>query len=212
MTEECRGEPGKVAPVVDRNRCEGKEDCVRVCPYDVFEIRGARPGRARLALAAGPDQSLGARKSAGVRSSSRRLPRMPEVHRCVPRERAAARAGSPLARRVEQLATGAAQEEQADRRVEEDEEVVHHEAERGHLRLALGEQHHPDRDRGGAHRRRARRRRRRSPARRLASARSSRRRRTGAARACRRSPRRAAPGSAAPRPPHSAADLPRGTP
>ena len=38
-TEECRGEPGKVAPVVDRNRCEGKRDCVRVCPYDVFEVR-----------------------------------------------------------------------------------------------------------------------------------------------------------------------------
>ncbi len=34
----CPGEPGKVAPVVDRNRCEGKEDCVRVCPYDVFEM------------------------------------------------------------------------------------------------------------------------------------------------------------------------------
>jgi NAD-dependent dihydropyrimidine dehydrogenase PreA subunit len=39
MTNDCRGEPGKVAPVVDRNRCEGKEDCVRACPYDVFEIR-----------------------------------------------------------------------------------------------------------------------------------------------------------------------------
>ncbi len=35
----CKGEPGKVAPVVDRNRCEAKEDCIRVCPYDVFEIR-----------------------------------------------------------------------------------------------------------------------------------------------------------------------------
>lgn len=32
------GTPGKVAPVVDRNRCEGKEDCIRVCPYNVFEI------------------------------------------------------------------------------------------------------------------------------------------------------------------------------
>jgi len=39
MSNDCRGEPGKVAPVVDRNRCEGKEDCVRVCPYDVFEVR-----------------------------------------------------------------------------------------------------------------------------------------------------------------------------
>ena len=38
-TESCRAEPGRVAPVVDRNRCEAKEDCVRVCPYDVFEIR-----------------------------------------------------------------------------------------------------------------------------------------------------------------------------
>ena len=36
---ECKGEAGKVAPVVDRNRCEAKGDCVDVCPYDVFEIR-----------------------------------------------------------------------------------------------------------------------------------------------------------------------------
>ncbi|MEO8716679.1 MAG: ferredoxin family protein [Burkholderiales bacterium] len=35
----CAGAPGKVAPVVDRNRCEAKGDCVRVCPYGVFEIR-----------------------------------------------------------------------------------------------------------------------------------------------------------------------------
>ena len=32
------GRAGKVAPVVDRNRCEGKADCVRVCPFDVFRI------------------------------------------------------------------------------------------------------------------------------------------------------------------------------
>jgi 4Fe-4S ferredoxin len=38
-TESCPGEPGKVAPVVDRNRCEAKDDCVRVCPYDVFALR-----------------------------------------------------------------------------------------------------------------------------------------------------------------------------
>lgn len=37
--EACRGKPGKVAPVVDRNRCEAKEDCLRLWPYDVFEIR-----------------------------------------------------------------------------------------------------------------------------------------------------------------------------
>lgn len=33
------GEPGKVMPQIDRNRCEGKDDCVRVCPYSVFELR-----------------------------------------------------------------------------------------------------------------------------------------------------------------------------
>jgi NAD-dependent dihydropyrimidine dehydrogenase PreA subunit len=45
----CPGEPGRVAPVVDRNRCEAKADCVRVCPYGVFEIRAlSRAERASL--------------------------------------------------------------------------------------------------------------------------------------------------------------------
>ncbi len=35
----CKQEPGLFVPVVNRNRCEGKEDCVQVCPYDVFEMR-----------------------------------------------------------------------------------------------------------------------------------------------------------------------------
>ncbi|HYR96753.1 MAG TPA: 4Fe-4S binding protein [Candidatus Binatus sp.] len=36
---ECAPEAGRVVPVIDRNRCEAKSDCVRVCPYDVFEVR-----------------------------------------------------------------------------------------------------------------------------------------------------------------------------
>jgi NAD-dependent dihydropyrimidine dehydrogenase PreA subunit len=32
-----------VAPVVDRNRCEAKADCVRVCPYAGFEVRKLGP-------------------------------------------------------------------------------------------------------------------------------------------------------------------------
>ena len=36
---ECGQEPGKFAPVVDFSRCEGKGDCVRVCPESVFELR-----------------------------------------------------------------------------------------------------------------------------------------------------------------------------
>ena len=37
MTE-CRQEPGVVTPVIDRGRCDGKADCVDVCPYNVFEL------------------------------------------------------------------------------------------------------------------------------------------------------------------------------
>jgi NAD-dependent dihydropyrimidine dehydrogenase PreA subunit len=37
--EQCRATPGAWRPVVDRTRCEGKRDCVEVCPYDVFEVR-----------------------------------------------------------------------------------------------------------------------------------------------------------------------------
>ncbi len=36
--EECDAGPGSWAPVVDRRRCEGKADCVEVCPYNVFEV------------------------------------------------------------------------------------------------------------------------------------------------------------------------------
>jgi len=39
----CREEAGRVAPVIDRNRCEAKQDCIRVCPYSVFEIRTLGP-------------------------------------------------------------------------------------------------------------------------------------------------------------------------
>jgi NAD-dependent dihydropyrimidine dehydrogenase PreA subunit len=38
-TSHCQPEPGTVLPVVDLGRCEGKGDCVRVCPENVFEMR-----------------------------------------------------------------------------------------------------------------------------------------------------------------------------
>jgi NAD-dependent dihydropyrimidine dehydrogenase PreA subunit len=43
MLDDCKQEAGVIGPVIDRNRCEGKEDCVRVCPYDVFEIATIGP-------------------------------------------------------------------------------------------------------------------------------------------------------------------------
>ncbi len=39
MADDCEAAPGAYAPVVNRNRCEAKGACVRLCPYDVFEIR-----------------------------------------------------------------------------------------------------------------------------------------------------------------------------
>jgi 4Fe-4S ferredoxin len=37
--ENCDADAGKLQPVVDMTKCEGKEDCLRVCPYNVFTLR-----------------------------------------------------------------------------------------------------------------------------------------------------------------------------
>ncbi len=37
--QQCRAKPNTYEPVIDRSRCEGKSDCVAVCPYGVFEVR-----------------------------------------------------------------------------------------------------------------------------------------------------------------------------
>ena len=37
--EKCGAKPGAYLPLIDRNACEGKGDCVEVCPYSVFEVR-----------------------------------------------------------------------------------------------------------------------------------------------------------------------------
>lgn len=34
----CNAPAGSIHPIVDLKACEGKGDCARVCPYDVFEI------------------------------------------------------------------------------------------------------------------------------------------------------------------------------
>ena len=48
---QCKGEAGRVAPVIDRNRCEAKAGCVQVCPFGLFEIRKLEPSdRAKLSL------------------------------------------------------------------------------------------------------------------------------------------------------------------
>ena len=46
---DCRHDAGKFTPVIDRNRCEGKEACVAVCPYHVFTM-GTLPSAERRGL------------------------------------------------------------------------------------------------------------------------------------------------------------------
>lgn len=41
----CKQAPGVFAPVIDRNRCEGKADCERVCPVGVFRIETLPPAQ-----------------------------------------------------------------------------------------------------------------------------------------------------------------------
>ncbi|PMS36577.1 4Fe-4S dicluster protein [Trinickia symbiotica] len=38
-TTACKQPPGVIVPTVDLRRCEGKGDCLAVCPEKVFEIR-----------------------------------------------------------------------------------------------------------------------------------------------------------------------------
>lgn len=45
----CKHPAGVFSPVIDRNRCEGKGDCARVCPESVFTI-GTLPVQMRSAL------------------------------------------------------------------------------------------------------------------------------------------------------------------
>jgi len=49
---QCGPEAGAFKPVIDRNRCEGKEACVAICPYQVFSMGTlAREDRNALTLA-----------------------------------------------------------------------------------------------------------------------------------------------------------------
>jgi len=51
LKPECKQAAGAFAPVIDRNRCEGKEECVKVCPYQVFSMKTVpREERSTLTL------------------------------------------------------------------------------------------------------------------------------------------------------------------
>jgi NAD-dependent dihydropyrimidine dehydrogenase PreA subunit len=72
---ECKG-PGVLRPVIDRNRCEGKADCERVCPYDVFALR-------KLTAEERRELSLGARFRLFVHGGKQAfLPNVADCHAC----------------------------------------------------------------------------------------------------------------------------------
>ena len=43
IKDNCDDIGGKLMPAVNFNNCGAKEDCVAVCPYDVFEMRPIAP-------------------------------------------------------------------------------------------------------------------------------------------------------------------------
>ncbi len=63
--EKCQAPAGSWVPVVDPARCEGKGDCVEVCPYGVFEVgRLADDAFAKLGLFAKLKSVVHGRKTA----------------------------------------------------------------------------------------------------------------------------------------------------
>jgi NAD-dependent dihydropyrimidine dehydrogenase PreA subunit len=40
---DCKHEAGVFRPLINRNRCEGKADCVSICPYQVFGMGTLAP-------------------------------------------------------------------------------------------------------------------------------------------------------------------------
>ena len=54
----CKQVPGAFAPVIDRNRCEGKGDCVAVCPRNVF-VLGVLPAAEHPCVAPQLNWTLG---------------------------------------------------------------------------------------------------------------------------------------------------------
>jgi NAD-dependent dihydropyrimidine dehydrogenase PreA subunit len=49
INPDCKHEAGVLVPVIDRNRCEGKAECVKVCPVSVFAV-GTLPKEQRTDL------------------------------------------------------------------------------------------------------------------------------------------------------------------
>jgi 4Fe-4S ferredoxin len=71
--EKCLAPPGRWVPIVDPEKCEGKEDCVAVCPYLVFELGTLTEAEYR---------ALGFVGRLKARSHERRTSRTPRADQC----------------------------------------------------------------------------------------------------------------------------------
>jgi NAD-dependent dihydropyrimidine dehydrogenase PreA subunit len=68
---DCRAAAGEFVPVVDRAKCEGKAECVAVCPFHVFEVRRIEDADfARLGVVAKIKSIAHGRKTAYTPSAS----------------------------------------------------------------------------------------------------------------------------------------------
>lgn len=70
----CKASPGEIVPVVDLRRCEGKGDCVRVCPEGVFRLE-------RIAVA--DYQPLGVLQKLKLRVHGMQVAYTPHAHACL---------------------------------------------------------------------------------------------------------------------------------
>ena len=65
---------GTYLPTVDHARCEGKRDCVVVCPNDVFEVRRIDRSRLPALSSRGSPQGQGAQHGHCLHTERRQLP------------------------------------------------------------------------------------------------------------------------------------------
>jgi 4Fe-4S ferredoxin len=71
--EKCLAPPRRWIPIVDPAKCEGKQDCVVVCPYSVFELG---------TLTETEYQALGFVSRLKARSHDRKTSRTPRADAC----------------------------------------------------------------------------------------------------------------------------------
>ncbi len=68
----CNPQAGQVLPEINLSKCEGKRDCVSVCPYNVFEMQEITSEQYKTLSFTGKVKTLfhGRKKAFAVRSSA----------------------------------------------------------------------------------------------------------------------------------------------